>query len=224
MSTSGDSSSAQPVPSPEVGSVCPARFSLPRTKIDPTPRVLTIKKKRTTQGKSARGDRVEDFIPWVRSKPIRPSLLEEEEEEEEMTRLLDRYAARKRKREVEAEREAEGTGGSVRPPMDGGSEIQTIVIPASPEMGSNDQPGSKNIAREEPREEAPIPPALQVVHSFERMESRSGAAGLALTGRKRLLPPNRILINSYLPPRGPAPAMEEVTAPRPDDVKSILHR
>ena len=100
-----------------------------------------IKKKRTTQGKSARGARVEDFIPWVRSEPIRPFLLEEEEEEEEMTGLLDRYAARKRKWEEEAEREAEGTGGSVRPPMDGGSEIQTIVIPASPEMGSNDQPG-----------------------------------------------------------------------------------
>ena len=44
--------------------------------------------------------------------------------------------------------------------MDGGSEIQTIVIPASPEMGSNDQPGSEDIGRVEPREEAPIPPAL----------------------------------------------------------------
>ena len=49
-----------------------------------------------------------------------------------MTGLLDRYVARKRKWEEEAEREAEGSGGSVRPPMDGGSEIQTIVIPASP--------------------------------------------------------------------------------------------
>ena len=222
-STSGGSSSAQPVPSPEVGSVCSAGLSLQRTSIDPTPRVLTIKKKRTTQGKSARGARVEDFIPWVRSEPIRPSLLEEEEDEEEMTGLLDRYAGRKRKQKVEAKREAEGTGGTVRPPMDGGSEIQTIVIPASPEMGPNDQPGSENIAREEPREEAPIPPALQVVHSFERMESRPGAAGLKLIGRKRSLLPNRILINSYLPPRDPAPAMEEVTAPRPDDVKSILH-
>ena len=44
--------------------------------------------------------------------------------------------------------------------MDGGSEIQTIVIPTSSEMGSNDQPGSEDIAREEPREEAPIPPTL----------------------------------------------------------------
>ena len=50
------------------------------------------------------------------------------------------------------------------PPMDGDSEIQTIVIPSSPEIGSNDQPGSEDIARVEPREEAPIPLVLQVVH------------------------------------------------------------
>ena len=75
---------------------------------------------------------MEDFIPWVSFKPIRPSLLEEDEDKEEMTGLLDRYVARKRKWEEEAEREAKGSRGSVRPPMDGGSEIQTIVIPASP--------------------------------------------------------------------------------------------
>ena len=189
-STSGGSSSALPVPSPEEGSVCPAGLSLPKKRIDPAPRVLTIKKKRTTPGKSARGARVEDFIPWVCSEPIRPSLLEEEDDEEEMMGLLDRYAAKKRRREKEAEREAEGAGGSVRLLMDEGSEIQTIVIPASPEMGSSDQPGSKNIAREEPREEAPIPPTLQVVHPSKRMESCPGATGLALTGRKRSLPPD----------------------------------
>ena len=91
-------------------------------------------------------------------------------------------------------------------------------------MGSNDQPGSENIACEEPREEAPIPSALQVVHPSERMESRPCAAGLALIGHKRSLPPDRILINSYLPPRGQASAMEEVTAPELDEIKSILHR
>ena len=114
--------------------------------------------------------------------------------------------------------------GRFTPPMDGGSEIQTIVIPASAELGSNDQPGSEDIAREEPREEAPIPPALQGVHPPEWPESRSGAANLALTGRKKPLPPDRILLNSYLAPRGPAPVMEEVAVPGPDDIKSILHR
>ena len=55
MSTSGGSSSAIPVPGPEAGSVCPAGLPLPRKRIDPAPRVLMIQKKRTTQGKSARG-------------------------------------------------------------------------------------------------------------------------------------------------------------------------
>ena len=41
---------------------------------------------------------MEDFIPWVRSKPNWPTASEEEEEEEEMTGLVDRYTARKRKR------------------------------------------------------------------------------------------------------------------------------
>ena len=108
--------------------------------------------------------------------------------------------------------------------MDGGSEIQTIVIPASPEMGSNDQPGLKDIARVEPREEALIPPALQVVHPPERPKSRSGAAKLALTGSKKPFLPDRILLNSYLPPRSPNLVMEEVAVPGPDNIKSILHR
>ena len=49
-----------------------------------------------------------------------------------MTGLQDRYAARKRKRQEEAEWEAERDEGSIRPPIDRGSEIQTIVILASP--------------------------------------------------------------------------------------------
>ena len=48
--------------------------------------------------------------------------------------------------------------------MDAGLEIQTIVIPASPKMGSSNQSGTEDIAREELKEEASIPPALQVVH------------------------------------------------------------
>ena len=122
-STSGDSSSDLPVPGLEAGSVCLAGLPLPRKRIDPTPRVLKIKKKRTTEGKSARGAPVEDFIPLVHFEPNRPSFSEEEEDEQEMTGLLDRYAARKRKWQEEAEREAEQAEGSVRPPMDGGSKI-----------------------------------------------------------------------------------------------------
>ena len=53
--------------------------------------------------------------------------------------------------------------------MDGGSEMQAIVIPGSPETGSNDQSGLEDIARGEPRESTLIPPALQVVHPPDRL-------------------------------------------------------
>ena len=167
---------------------------------------------------------MKDFIPWVSPEPNRPTALEEEEEEEEMTRLLDRYAARKRKQQEDAKREADPTEGSDRLPTDGGSEMQAIVIPGSPETGSNDQLGPEDIARGEPRESTPIPPALQVVHPPDQLESRPGNAKLALPGRKRPLSPDRILLNSYLYPHGPASTMKEVTAPGPDDIKLILHR
>ena len=49
--------------------------------------------------------------------------MEEEKEEEEMTRLLDRYAARKRKRQESAERELDQAEGSNRPTTDGGSKM-----------------------------------------------------------------------------------------------------
>ena len=103
--------------------------------------------------------------------------------------------------------------------------MQAIVIPTSLETGSNVQSGPEEIARGEPRESTPIPPVLQVVvlpHS--QSESCSGNAKLALSGRKRPLPLDRILLNSYLPPCGPTPVMEEVIAPGLDDVKLILHR
>ena len=47
-STSGGSSSTLLVPGPEAVSICSAGLPLPRKRIGPAPRVLMIKKKRTT--------------------------------------------------------------------------------------------------------------------------------------------------------------------------------
>ena len=148
-----------------------------------------------------------------------------------MTGLLDRYAARKRKWQESAEKNADQAEGSNRPSMDGGSEIQAIIIPGSPEMGSSDQPGPGGVALGEPREVTLIPPALQVIHPPDQAKSRPDTARLARAGRKKPLSPDRILLNSYPPPppppppppRGPALAMEEVTIPEPEDIKHILH-
>ena len=92
---------------------------------------------------------MKDFIPWVRPESSRLAYLEEEEEEEEMTGLLDRYATRKRKRQESSEREPNQAEGSNRPIMDGGSEMEEIVILSSPEMGLSDQPDLEDLT---PRE------------------------------------------------------------------------
>ena len=102
--------------------------------------------------------------------------------------------------------------------------MQAIVIPAYLETGSNDQSSPEHTAHGEPRESTPIPPALQMVIPLGQSENCPGSAKLVLPGHKRLLLPDHMLLNSYLPHRGPASAMEEVKTPGPDDVKRILHR
>ena len=167
---------------------------------------------------------MKDFVHWVRPESSRPSDLEEEEEEEEMVGLLDRYATRKWKQQESSERELDQAEGSNRPTTDGDSDIQAIIIPSSPKIGSSDRPGSKDVALGKPREVTPIPPALYVIHPPDRIEIRSNMPKLTRIGRKRSLLPDRILLNSYLPPRGPAPTMEEVVVPGPEDIKHIIHR
>ena len=63
-----------------------------------------------------------------------------------------------------------------------------------------------------------------MIHPLDRAESGPDTAKLARAGRKKLLPPDRILLNSYLPPHSPAPTMEEVTVSGPEDIKHIIHR
>ena len=121
------------------------------------------------------------FHTWVRLEPNRPSSLEEEEE---MTGLLDRYASRKRKRQEDAEREVDRVEGLNRLPTDGGSEMQEIVIPGSPETGSNDQSGPEDIARGEPRESTPIPPALQVVTLLTNRKTSRAMLSLRYQGAR----------------------------------------
>ena len=62
-----------------------------------------------------------------------------------------------------------------------------------------------------------------MVHPLKWPESRPGAAKLTLTRSKKSLSPDRIPLNSYLIPRGPASVIEEVAVLGPDDIKSILH-
>ena len=107
--------------------------------------------------------------------------------------------------------------------MDGDSAMHVIVILNLFEMGSSDQPGPKDVALGEPREVTSISPALHVIHPPNRAKSQPHMPKHVRTRRKSLLLLDRILLNSYLLPRGPALAMEEVVVPRPEDIKHIIH-
>ena len=91
-------------------------------------------------------------------------------------------------------------------------------------MGSNDQPGPEDVALGEPRGLSLISSALQAIHPPDRVESQSDMPRLTRTRRKRPLLPDQMLLNSYLPSRGPTPAMEEVEMPGQKDMKHIIRR
>ena len=101
--------------------------------------------------------------------------------------------------------------------------MQAVIISGSLEMGSINQSSYEGVALREPREVTLIPPTLHVIHSPNRVERHPDIAKLAPAERKKPLPPDRILLNSYRPLRSSAPAMEEVTIPGPEDIKHILH-
>ena len=81
-----------------------------------------------------------------------------------MTGLLDRYAARKRKQQENIERGSDVVPDQAEesswPATDGGSEVQAIIISASPETSSSDRPGTRDAALGESGEAAPTLPAL----------------------------------------------------------------
>ena len=114
--------------------------------------------------------------------------------------------------------------GLGQPCSDGGSEVQTIVISGSLEMGLNDQPTLGNVTLAESRESSPVLAAIQVVHPPEQAAGQSDKAKYAQAGRKRPLLPDRMLVNSYLPPRGPASPMEEVLVPGLEGAQEVIDR
>ena len=68
------------------------------------------------------------------------------------------------------------------------------------------------------------PSTLQIIPSPVQVGSRSGKSEFTRTGIKRSPLLDRILTNSYLPARGPAPPKDEVSVPGLEDVKHIVHR
>ena len=134
-SSSVDSSSTQLVPSQRSRSSRPERLPLLEQVAGSAPRVVTIKRKGAAGRRNVPGSKGENFVPWVSGEHEDLQDFEEEEREERMTGLLDHYAARKRKRPLSScsESDPAQAAGSSQPAAEGGSEMQAIVIPGSPE-------------------------------------------------------------------------------------------
>ena len=71
----------------------------------------------------------------------------------------------------------------------------------------------ENATLVEPREASLTLAAIEVIHRPEKASGRPERLRYTLAERSRPVLPDRMLLNSYLPPRGPALPMEEVLLP-----------
>ena len=130
-----------------------------------------------------------------------------------MSDLVHNFAARKRKHDAifkwVADAIPEVAGGE-------GLDLQAIVISGSPEMGLNDQSTLENATLVESEEASPTPTMIQVIHPPKQASGWPERLRYTWVERSRPLLPHRLLLNSYLPPRAPAPPMKEVLAPMPE--------
>ena len=91
--------------------------------------------------------------------------------------------------------------------------MQEIVISGSLEMGLNEHPAPEKVTLAESREAFPAPAVIQVVHPLEQVAGQSDKAKYTRARSRRPLLPDRMLLNLYLPPRGLALPIEDVSIP-----------
>ena len=179
--------------------------------------MVKIRRKGAAGRRNAPGSKGEDFVPWVSAEHEDFQDLEEEEWEERMTGLLDRYAAHKRKRQLSSDSESDiapaQTVGPSQPVVEGGSKVQAIIIPGSPESGPIDQTEPAGVTRIESKEASPVPSALQVIPPSDRAEGQPSKSKFMRSRLPKPTLPDRIITDCYAPPRGSEPPRVEVSAP-----------
>ena len=114
--------------------------------------------------------------------------------------------------------------GPSQPAIDGSSEEQAIIIPCSPELGPIDQMKLAGVSRMESKKADPTLSALQVIPPSDRAEDQPGWSKFMRFGLPRPTLSDRIITDSYLPPRGSEPPRVEISAPGAGEVKNILCR
>ena len=105
-----------------------------------------------------------------------------------------------------------------------GSDVQAIIISGSPEKGLNDQSTLENATLLESGEASSTPVVIQVIHLPKQASGRLKRPQYTWAERSRPLLPDRLLLNSYLPPQGLIPPMEKVLAPEPEGAQKIINR
>ena len=109
-----------------------------------------------------------------------------------------------------------------QPAANGSSRDQAIIIHCSPELGPTSRTEPDGADRLESNEDGPTPTALQVIPPSNQTEEQQSRSKYM---RSRLPRPHRsdqVITDSYLPPRGPEPPREEVSALGAEEVKDIL--
>ena len=197
----------------------PKRLPLPDRVAGSTPRVVKIRWKGASGQRNApksKGGGGGDFVPWVSAEHEGLQDFEEEEQEERMTRLLDRYTARKMKWQLSSGSESDiapvQTARPSQPAAEGGSEGQAIIIPCSPESGSTDQTEPAGVSRLESKEADSVLSAVQVIPPSDRDEGQPSRSKFMRSGLPRPTFSKRNITHCYAPQRGLELPRVEVSA------------
>ena len=112
---------------------------------------------------------------------------------------------------------------SQQPSVDS-SDVQVIVILDSPEMGFHGQSASETAFLVDLGEVPQTPMEVQEDIPSEQITGRSDKAISTQARCSNSLLPDRLLLNSYIPPQGQAPPMEEMSVPGPEGAQDIIYR
>ena len=145
-----------------------------------------------------------------------------------MTGMLDRYVIRKRKRQLSSESESDiapaQAAGPSQPAVEGGSEVQAIIIPGSPESGPPNQTEPTRDSQTESKKADLVLSVLQVIPPSDRAEGQPSRSKFMRSGLPRPTFTKQIITNHYAPLRGLEPPRVEVSASGEDEVKYIMRR
>ena len=145
-----------------------------------------------------------------------------------MVDLVHNFDAQKRKRGANFKRATDATpevaSEASQQPSDDSSNVQATVILDSPEMSFHVQLASETTLFVDLGEVSRTHAEVQEDIPSKQIAGRLDKAKFTLAGHSRPLLPDWLLLNSYIPPQGQAPPMEEVSVLGPEGAQEIINR